>query len=134
LLSRGEYRATDAVRTRARGPTQPRRVSTAATRLAREHADIEVFHKAAQWAVRHNELTRPEDAERALRRLVLWRKRCFGTHSDAGSRFVERVMTAVSTLRKQQRDVLETLTQSCTAALLGQSPPSLLPHSPPLST
>src|SRR5262245_45113230 len=29
-------------------------------------ADIEVYHKAAQWAVRHNEITRPGDTERTL--------------------------------------------------------------------
>ena len=45
-------------------------------------------------------------SERALRPAVLWRKQSFGTHSAAGSRFVERVMTAVTTLRLQGRHVL----------------------------
>src|SRR5262245_15584044 len=38
-------------------------------------------------------------AERPLRRAVLWRRRSFGTQSAAGSQFVERILTAVTTLR-----------------------------------
>ena len=45
-------------------------------------------------------------ADRAVRRAVLWRRRSFGTQSAAGSRFVARVLTAVTTLRQQDRDVL----------------------------
>jgi transposase len=67
------------------------------------------------------------DAERPLRRPVLWRRRSFGTQSAAGSRFVERVLTTVTTLRQQERDVLEYLTAACIAAARGESPPSLLP-------
>jgi transposase len=54
-------------------------------------------------------------AERALRRAVLWRKKSFGTQSEAGSRFVERILTAVTTLRQQGRDVLAYLTAVCAA-------------------
>jgi len=67
------------------------------------------------------------DAERRLRRAVLWRRRSFGTQSEGGSRFVERVLTAVITLRQQQRDVLDYLTAACAAAIRGDKPPSLLP-------
>ena len=66
-------------------------------------------------------------AERALRHGVLWRKSSFGTHSEAGSRFVERVMTVVTTLRQQNRNVLTYLTQTGQAARRGQMAPSLLP-------
>jgi transposase len=68
-------------------------------------------------------------AERALRRAVLWRRRSFGTQSAAGSRFAQRLLTVVTTLRQQERDVLDYLTAACTAALCGVSPPSLLPAS-----
>jgi transposase len=37
--------------------------------------------------------------ERLLRRGVLWRKNVFGCHSAGGCRFVERILTAVQTLR-----------------------------------
>jgi len=72
-------------------------------------------------------------AERPLRRAVLWRRRSFGTQSKAGSQFVERILTAVTTLRQQHRDVLDYLTVACTTAICQTPPPSLLPlTSPPL--
>ena len=67
-------------------------------------------------------------AERPLRRAVLWRRRSFGTQSAAGSRFVERILTAVTTLRQQKRDVLDYLTEACAATIRGVQPPSLLPQ------
>jgi len=69
-------------------------------------------------------------AERALRRAVVWRRRSFGTQSGEGSRFVDRLLTVVTTLRQQDRDVLDYLTRACTAAQCGQQAPSLLPASP----
>ena len=72
-------------------------------------------------------------AERPLRRAVLWRRRSFGTQSEAGSQFVERILTAVTTLRQQRRDVLGYLTTACAAAICKTPAPSLLPlTSPPL--
>jgi transposase len=59
-------------------------------------------------------------AERALRRAVLWRRKSFGTQSERGSRFVERILSVVTTLRQQGRDVMEYLTAACTS-LLGES-------------
>ena len=66
-------------------------------------------------------------AERPLRRAVLWRRRSFGTQSSSGSQFVERVLTAVTTLRLQHRDVLDYLTAACAAKIRGAAAPSLLP-------
>jgi Tfp pilus assembly protein PilX len=66
-------------------------------------------------------------AEQALRRGVLWRKRSFGSQSPAGCRFVERILTVVISLRRQQRDVLDFLTDACQALASGIAPPSLLP-------
>lgn len=45
--------------------------------------------------------------ERLLRRSVLWRKRSFGCDSEAGCRFVERILTVVQTSRLQGRSSLE---------------------------
>ena len=67
------------------------------------------------------------DAEQALRHAVIWRKTSFGTQSDAGSEFVERVLTAVGTLRAQGRSVLDYLTRTCSNALCGELAPSRLP-------
>ena len=68
-------------------------------------------------------------AERSIRPGVLWRKGSFGTQSEAGSRFVESMMTVVATLKQQKRNVLEYLTAACEAALRGEAAPSLLPES-----
>jgi transposase len=69
-------------------------------------------------------------AERALRPAVLWRKGCFGSQSDSGCRFVERVLTIVATLRTQGRAGIDFLIEACTAPLHGSAPPSLIPQAP----
>lgn len=66
-------------------------------------------------------------AERALRPAVLWRKNSFGSQSEAGSLFVSRMLTVVTTLRSQNRPVLDYLVDACRAARHGQPAPSLLP-------
>lgn len=53
------------------------------------------------------------EAERALRRAVLWRRKSFGTQSEEGSRFVGRILTVVASLRQQGRDVLGFLVEVC---------------------
>jgi transposase len=68
-------------------------------------------------------------AERSLRHAVQWRKTSYGTDSEAGSQFVENVLSVVQTCRQQGRNVLEYLTECCRAALQGHAPPSLLPRS-----
>jgi transposase len=65
-------------------------------------------------------------AERALRHAVQWRKTSYGTASEAGSRFVENILSAVATCRQQGRNVLEYLTACCRAYQRGEPPPSLL--------
>jgi transposase len=67
-------------------------------------------------------------AEQALRPAVIWRRLSFGTQSTAGSQFVARMLTVISTLKLQERDVLEFLTQACRASRFGHPMPSLLPQ------
>ena len=55
-------------------------------------------------------------AERELRSFVLWRRRSFGTQSDRGNRFAERLMSIAHTARKQGRDVLAFLVACATRA------------------
>jgi hypothetical protein len=83
----------------------------------------------ALWTFVDQEGVEPTNnaAERALRRGVIWRRRSFGTQSASGSLFVERILTAVMTLRQQKRDVLDYLAQACRAATVGLPAPSLLP-------
>ena len=51
-------------------------------------------------------------AERDLRKLVIWRKKSYGTRSDRGKRFVERIATISQTLRKQEKNVLHFIQQA----------------------
>jgi len=65
--------------------------------------------------------------ERLLRPGVLWRKNAFGCHSEAGCRFVERILTVTQTLRLQQRPRLAFLYQSLCSHRNGHPAPKLLP-------
>jgi transposase len=69
------------------------------------------------------------DAERALRHGVIYRKLSGGTDSESGSRFVERILSVVATCRQQDINVLDYLTRCYQAHLDGQPAPSLLPAS-----
>jgi transposase len=66
-------------------------------------------------------------AERALRPAVLWRKGSFGSDSEAGSWFAERLLTVVASCRQQERPLLAFLVAAVEAALWSSAPPSLLP-------
>jgi transposase len=66
-------------------------------------------------------------AERVLRPAVLWRKGSFGSDSEAGSRFAERMLTVVASCRQQGRPLLDFLVAASAAALQGTAAPSLLP-------
>lgn len=66
-------------------------------------------------------------AERPLRPAVLWRRKSFGTHSAAGSRFAERLLTVAATLKAQRRNIVDYVTEACVAALHEFPAPSLLP-------
>ena len=66
-------------------------------------------------------------AERALRPAVLWRKGSFGSDSEAGSRFAERLLTVVATCRQQGQHLLDFLVAAGEATLRGTATPSLVP-------
>ena len=66
-------------------------------------------------------------AEQDIRKGVMWRKVSFGTDSEGGSRFAERILTASETCRKQKRNLFSYLTHLCEAFQTGRPLPSLLP-------
>jgi transposase len=66
-------------------------------------------------------------AERALRPAVIYRKLNFGTQSDAGSRFIERLLTVSETCRLQDRSPFTYLVAAMQAHFAQKNPPSLLP-------
>jgi transposase len=89
-------------------------------------ADI-LEHQAALWTFVDQPGVEPTNnhAEREIRAFVLWRKRSFGTQSARGNRFAENLMTIAHTARKQKRNVLAFLTESCKAARGKGCSPSL---------
>nr|WP_254380011.1 IS66 family transposase [Corallococcus exiguus] len=84
--------------------------------------------KDALWTFVYTEDVEPTNnvAERDLRHAVIWRKTSFGTQSEDGSRFVERILTVVMSLRKQERNVLDYLTTALESHLDGTPALSLL--------
>jgi transposase len=84
-------------------------------------------HREALWTFVEQDGVEPTNnhAERELRAFVLWRKRSFGSQSERGDRFAERLMTITHTARKQSKNVLEFLTACCVAALDRTPTPSL---------
>jgi transposase len=83
----------------------------------------------ALWTFAYADGVEPTNnaGEHRIRHGVMWRNTSFGTDSPNGSRFVERILTVVTTLRMQGRNVLDYVTSACEAALTGTPPPSLLP-------
>jgi transposase len=94
-------------------------------------ADI-LEHREALWTFARVPGVEPTNnhAERELRAFVLWRKRSFGSQSERGCRYAERIMTVTHTLRKQKRHVLSYLIQACQASLRGRPAPSLVNAAP----
>lgn len=80
------------------------------------------------WTFIRHTATEPtnNDAERALRHAVIWRKTSYGTDSERGSRFVERMLTVVATLRLQGRNVLDYVADACAARHLDRPAPALI--------
>jgi transposase len=96
-------------------------------RVAGSCADI-LAHAEALWTFVTHEGVEPTNnhAERELRAFVLWRKRSFGSQSERGERFAERLMTVAHTARKQGKDVLDFIVRSVAAHVRGATPPSLI--------
>ena len=65
-------------------------------------------------------------AERALRPAVIDRKLSFGTQSETGSRFIERMLTVSETCRLQKRSVFQWLIAAVEVSLHNRPAPSLV--------
>lgn len=85
-------------------------------------------HRAWLWTFLDQQGVEPTNnaAERALRPAVIYRKLSFGTQSESGSRYLERMLTVSETCRMQQRSAFEYLTAVMQAYYVGQPIPSLL--------
>jgi transposase len=65
-------------------------------------------------------------AERALRHAVIWRRISGGTDSEGGSRFVERMLSAMATCRQRDQSVLVYLTECLRSHFSGRPAPALV--------
>lgn len=73
--------------------------------------------EAGLWTFAQVEGIEPTNnhAERMLRPGVIWRKKSFGSHSSGGCRYAERMLSAIQTLRLQNRSVMTFLRESLEA-------------------
>ena len=80
------------------------------------------------WTFVHDPRVEPTHnrAERIVRQGVLWRKGSFGTQSERGARYVERILTVCATCRLQGRSIIDYVREACRCHVSGVSAPSLL--------
>jgi len=85
-------------------------------------------HREYLWTFVHDRRVDPTNniAERIVRQGVLWRKSSFGTQSERGARYVERILTVCATCRLQGRSAIEYLRDACRCHLDGIPAPSLI--------
>ncbi len=95
--------------------------------LSKRCENVLKYEQALFTFIFHDELEPTNnDAERALRHGVISRKLSFGTQSDRGSRFLERIFTTVETLRTRDGDVALFVHDTVAAHRRGVPGPSLL--------
>jgi len=85
-------------------------------------------HKNYLWTFVEDKNVEPTNnfAERIVRQAVLWRKISFGTQSERGARYVERILTVCATCRLQDSSIIEYLRQACHNHLNGIPAPNLV--------
>ncbi len=66
-------------------------------------------------------------AEQAVRKAVLWRKGSFGCNSEAGCRYVERMLTLIGTARLRGIRLLNWMTRAVNAQIQGVAAPEFVP-------
>jgi len=85
-------------------------------------------HRKHLWTFVYDKNVEPTNnlAERIVRQAVLWRKSSFGTQSERGARYVERILTVCATCRLQNRSIIEYLRKACSYHFNGIPTPSLV--------
>ena len=85
-------------------------------------------HKKHLWTFVEDQDVDPTNnfAEQLVRQGVLWRKTSFGTQSERGARYVERILTVCATCRLQNRSIIEYLRHACCNHLNGILAPNLV--------
>jgi transposase len=97
------------------------------TRVAKFCENL-IHLEAALWTFAKTEGVEPTNnfMERLVRLAVLWRRRSFGCNSEAGCRFVERILTVVQTCRLKNLNTVDYLRKAVHAHRAGKPCPSLL--------
>jgi len=87
------------------------------------------------WTFVRDEKVPPTNnlAERSVRQGVLWRKVSFGTQSERGARYVERVLTAGATCKMQCRSIIAYLRDACYAHQNGIPAPAIIQNNPKIA-
>ena len=87
-----------------------------------------IKHRKYLWTFVYDQSVEPTNnlAERIVRQGVLWRKSSFGTQSERGAHYVERILTVCATCRLQGRSIIEYLREACNCHLSGIPTPSLI--------
>ncbi len=132
-LSKERFRAWMAPLQQQLEATLERAAAAGIARLSGSCRDM-LEHKDALWTFVECAGVEPTNnhAERELRAFVLWRKRSFGTQSDRGNLFAERLMTVAQTTRKQKKNALSFLSECCEAKAANAVAPSMFAL-PPMS-
>ena len=101
--------------------------ASAQCKLSRKCRRI-IKHREHLWTFVRDRSVEPTNniAERIVRQGVLWRKSSFGTQSERGARYVERILTVCATSRLHGRSVIEYLRDACRCHLDGIAVPSLI--------
>jgi transposase len=107
---------------RGRAQTVCRRTAATCANLLKSLPSLWTFLRDSRVEPTNN------DAERALRGIVIKRKISGPTRSRRGDEFIARAFTAQETCRRQGRDLWDFLHQAVTAWIDKTAPPSLLPQ------
>ena len=67
-------------------------------------------------------------AERDLRRIVLWRKKSYGTRSDRGKLFAQTITSVAETLRRSGKNIFDFLVESVRSLYAGNDAPLIRPQ------
>ena len=107
---------------RGRDQTACRRTAATCANLLKSQPSLWTFLREPRVEPTNN------DAERALRSIVIKRKISGPTRSRRGDEFIARAFTVHETCRRQGRDLWDFLRQAVTAWIDKTTPPSLLPQ------
>jgi len=121
------YQATSLIRARMKKYCQKYRdsedkaVRTRARRTIKNWAHLFTFLEVEGVDPTNNA------AERSFRHAVLWRKICFGSQSETGERYVERILSVTRTCKMQERNVMDFLTELMEATFHDMPIPEIIP-------